>query len=75
MRVVKDEENKIRIYQTLCILLQEPCLQNFQKLVAEFHEYWAKKEPEFVKYFEEYYLNRKGIYFLVATSIFNVLLL
>ena len=31
--LLKNEENKIAIYQTLCILLQEPSVQSFQKLV------------------------------------------
>lgn len=31
LRVVRNDENKIRIYQTLCILFQEPCTETFQK--------------------------------------------
>ncbi len=60
LNMVKNEENKIAIYQTLCILLQEPSVQAFQKLVLDFQQYWFDTEPEFLNYFVNYYLNRQG---------------
>lgn len=53
LQMVKNEENKIAIYQALCILLQEPSVQAFQKLVLDFQQYWSDKEPEFLNYFCE----------------------
>lgn len=56
----KNDEHKIAIYQSLCILLEEPCVETFQSLTDDFQKYWFEREPEFVKYFLDYYLNRKG---------------
>lgn len=37
--MVKNEEKKIAIYQSLCILLQEASVQAFQKIVLDFQQY------------------------------------
>ena len=58
--MIKNDEHKIAIYQSLCILLEEPCVETFQSLTDDFQKYWFEREPEFVKYFLDYYLNRKG---------------
>ena len=53
-------ENQVKIYQTLCILLEELSMDKFNELIDQFVQYWIKEEPTFIEYFKQYYLSRPG---------------
>ena len=54
------EENRNSLYQALNILMSETDLAAFGTTLSNFLEYWSKEEPEFSKYFQEYYATRPG---------------
>ena len=53
-------ENQVKIYQTLCILLEELSMDKFNELIDQIVQYWIKEEPTFIEYFKQYYLSRPG---------------
>ncbi len=53
------------VYQTLCILLAEPNLAEFNSLLDQFIQNWKVQEPTFIQYFQSFYQKRPGKYRLV----------
>ena len=59
LRTVKPE-NQMEMYQTLNVLTKEVDVSIFQKRLSSFVQLWMPIEPDFVKYFTQYYQNRAG---------------
>ena len=53
-------ENQVELYQTLSVLARELDVSVFQKRLSSFIQLWMPIEPDFVKYFIQYYQNRAG---------------
>ena len=58
-------DNQIAIYQTLCILLEEPDIAKFHQYIDHFIQIWSTKEPQFIDYFIQHYYNKSGQYMYV----------
>ena len=61
LRSVKSDSQQ-DLYQTLSILESESDRTVFHERMSKFLQLWRNKEPSFVRYFEEYYSNRPGVY-------------
>jgi hypothetical protein len=53
-------EHQPEMYQTLCILRLEHNPNVFQERVTKFTKLWLPIEPDFVQYFNKFYVNRAG---------------
>ena len=54
-------DNQAIIYQSLCILIDEPDVAKFNTTMDLFINHWKFTEPEFIQYFSQFYQNRPGI--------------
>lgn len=59
-------ENQAIIYQTLCILIDEPDVAKFNTTLNMFIKHWEFKESEFIQYFSQFYCNRPGIIYCIS---------
>lgn len=53
-------DNQVKIYQTLCLLIEEHILTKFNELTDQFIQYWIDIESTFIEYFKQHYLTRPG---------------
>ena len=49
-----------KVYQTLCILIDEHNLSKFNTLLQQFILHWISKEHDFIKYFKQQHPSRPG---------------
>ena len=59
LRAVKPE-NQVEMYQTLSVLAKEIDVSVFHKRLSSFVQLWMPIEPDFVRYFSQYYQHRAG---------------
>lgn len=53
-------EHQAEMYQMLCIIRLEHNPEVFKERIAEFAKFWLPTEPDFVQYFNKFYVNRAG---------------
>ena len=58
-------ENRVEIYQMLCIMETEQSEETFHQLMSQFMQYWTPRETEFMTLFKTNYASRPGISTLV----------
>ena len=59
------QPNQLEIYQTICIMESELNEEAFKNMLDSFIQHWEKKEPGFIKYFQDNYCNRCGKKFTI----------
>ena len=57
-------ENRVEIYQMLCIMETEQSEETFHQLMSQFMQYWTPRETEFMTLFKTNYASRPGIHFV-----------
>ncbi len=55
-------DSQLNLYQTLSLLEGETDITAFHLMMTTFLDYWKDKAPEFIIYFEQYYVHRPGKY-------------
>ena len=55
-------DSQLNLYQTLSLLEVETDITTFHLMMTTFLDYWKDKAPEFISYFEQYYVHRPGNY-------------
>ena len=53
--------HQAEMYKMLCLIRLEHSPTVFQERVTEFTKFWQPLEPDFVQYFDTYYINRAGL--------------
>ena len=66
--VAVHKNHQVKVYQTLYILIEEPSVDQFNKIMNQFIQNWKEKEPKFIEYFIKYYNNRPGTYVLLHNN-------
>jgi hypothetical protein len=59
---VKSKDHQAELYACLWLLISEQDEKIFLQNQDTFLSYWQKKEPEFVKYYRNEYLDRQGFF-------------
>lgn len=57
-------ESQVEVYQMLSLLESEPDIAVFKERVIQFLNCWKDKKPAFIRYLEQYYFNRPGMFLL-----------